>query len=159
VPEADISPQGRGITSMDLFSFNEVKVSYAYKQLGPTITSSRDAFNLLVDAWQDIDYCESFMVVLLNRGNRVLGISRISVGSVSGTVADPKKIFQTALTANASSIILAHNHPSGQTRPSANDNVVTRKCTEAGKFLDLPVLDHVILTREGYYSYADEGAL
>jgi DNA repair protein RadC len=144
---------------MNLFSFNEVKVTYTRKQVGPTITSSRDAFDLLVNDWPDIDYCESFMVMLLSRGNNVLGVCRISFGSVAGTVADPKKIFQTALAANASAIILAHNHPSGLIRPSANDNMVTTKCVEAGKFLDLPVLDHIIVTRDKYFSYGDEGHL
>ena len=144
---------------MNLFSFNEVKVTYNRKHKGPSITSSRDAFDLVVDNWDDIDYCEAFLVILMCRGNNVLGVCRISTGSVSGTVADPKKIFQTALGANASAIIIAHNHPSGNLKPSSNDNLVTRKCQEAGKFLDLPVLDHIIVSRDGYFSYADEGLL
>lgn len=144
---------------MNLFSFNEINVTYSSKGLGPEIKSSRDAFDVMHPNWMDIDYTESFYIILLNRGNRVLGVSKISVGSVSGTVADPKKIFQIALKANASAIILCHNHPSGTTRPSSNDDLVTRKCVSAGKFLDLPVLDHIILTKGEYFSYADQGLL
>lgn len=138
------------------------EIQSTYKRtypLGPSVTSSRDAYDYLLPKWKDIDYCESFVVLLLSRGNRVLGASTISVGSVAGTVADPKKIFQQALMANASAIILSHNHPSGVVKPSSNDNLVTRKCQEAGKFLDLPVLDHLIITSESYFSYADEGLL
>ncbi len=144
-------------TIVEEFSFNEVRVSYTCKKLGEKITSSRDAYELMVRFWEDIDYCESFYVVLLNRANKVLGVCKISTGSVAGTVADPKKIFQTALAANASSVILAHNHPSGNTMPSGKDSEITNKCKQAGLFLDLPVLDHIIVTRDGYYSFADEG--
>ena len=144
---------------MNLFSFNEIVVTYTTKHLGPAIGSSRDAYDLMLPNWLDIDYTESFYVILLNRSNRVMGVCRISVGSISGTVADPKKIMQTALKGNASSLILCHNHPSGNLTPSSNDDMVTKKCVEAGKFLDLPVIDHIIITRQGYFSYADEGKL
>ena len=143
----------------NIFTFNEIGITYTSKGIGPKIESSRDVFDLLLPNWLDIDYVESFHVVLLNRGGRLIGVSKISVGSVSGTVADPKKIFQTALKANATSVILCHNHPSGQTRPSKNDEDITKRCGEAGKFLDLPVLDHIILTRAEYFSFADEGML
>ncbi len=140
--------------------FNEVKISYtSKKQLGPAIISSRDAYDFMLPYWEDLDYCESFYVLLLSRGNKVMGACRISVGSVAGTVADPKKIFQTALAANSSAIIIMHNHPSGETKPSHNDNMVTRKCVEVGRFLELPVLDHIIVTKERYYSFADEGMI
>jgi DNA repair protein RadC len=89
----------------------------------------------------------------------VLGVYEFSVGSSFGTVADPKKIFAVALVANASAIILAHNHPSGQIKPSANDNLVIKKCQESGKFLELPVLDHIILTRYKYFSFQRKGFL
>jgi DNA repair protein RadC len=144
---------------MNLFSFNEIKVSYTCKRLGPEITNSRAIFDLMQPNWLDIEYTESFYVILLNRGNKVIGVSKISTGSVSGTIADPKKMFQIALKANASALILCHNHPSGNTRPSQNDTRITRQCVEAGKFLDLPVLDHIIVTRAGYFSFADEGML
>ena len=102
---------------------------------------------------------EEFMVLCLNRANRVLGYARISSGGISGTIADPKIIFQVALKSNASSIILAHNHPSGNKQPSEADIRLTRKMKDAGVLLDLPVLDHLILTSEGYHSFADEGLL
>jgi len=143
----------------NLFSFNEIEISYRTKQLGPKIISSKDVFDLMIPNWLDIDYVESFYVILLNRSNIVLGVCKISFGSVSGTVADPKKIFQTALKANASSIVLCHNHPSGNEQPSTGDNAITKKCKESGSFLDLPVLDHLIVTRDKYFSYADEGLL
>ena len=143
----------------NLFSFNEISVSYTRKGLGPKISSSRDVFDLMLPNWLDIDYVESFQVILLNRGSRLLGVSKISVGGVASTVADPKKIFQTSLKANSSALILVHNHPSGTTEPSPRDQEITKKCVQAGKFLDLPVVDHVILTREAYFSFADEGLL
>ncbi len=143
----------------NIFTFNEIGITYTSKGLGPEIQSSQQVYELLLPNWLDIDYVESFYVVILNRGGRLIGASKISVGSVSGTVADPKKIFQTALKANASAIILAHNHPSGQRRPSQGDKKVTDKCVQAGKFLDLPVMDHIIVTRYGYFSFADDGLL
>jgi len=147
------------MTSTDLFSFNEVKVSYTSKKVGIQISSSKHAYDLLAANWSNIDYEESFKIILLNRGNRVLGVCRISVGSISATVADPKKIFQTALAANASAVILAHNHPSGNVKPSLNDQMITNKCKQVGGFLDLPVLDHIVVTKDGYYSFADEGLI
>jgi DNA repair protein RadC len=97
---------------------------------------------------------------MLNKANKVLGYSKISSGGISGTLVDPKLIFQTALKANASSIILAHNHPSGNKQPSDADTRITKKCTGAGTLLDITVLDHLIITPDDlYYSYADEGTL
>lgn len=146
-------------TMTELIEFNEVRVSYSCKKIGVEISSSNQAFELLLSYWKNIDYEESFVVMLLNAGNRVIGLCCISVGGVSSTIADPKKIFQTALAANASAIILSHNHPSGAVRPSANDRKITEKCKEVGVFLDLPVLDHLIVTKEAYFSFADEGYL
>ena len=120
------------------------------------ITSSRDAFDLMHPIIGDLSY-EEFWIITLNRGNLIKRTICISQGSVAGTVADPKKIFKLALEDNASAIILCHNHPSGLIRPSANDNLVTKKCQESGKFLELPVLDHLIIAGERYFSYADEG--
>ncbi len=147
------------MSQQDLFTFNEVQVSYTTKQLGPLITSSRDAFEFLVDRWENIDYCEKFYVLLLNRAKKIIGTAFISEGSVAGTVADPKKIFQIALKANASAIIICHNHPSTNTTPSSGDRKITEKCKQAGIFLDLPVIDHIIVTKEKYFSFADDGLL
>lgn len=127
--------------------------------MGPAIQSSKDAYDLMLPNWTDIEYTESFYIILLNRSNKVLGVCKISIGGLAGTVTDPKKIFQTALKANAASVILCHNHPSGNTKPSKSDIEITKKCVEAGNFLDLKVLDHVIVTRDGYFSFADEGML
>lgn len=143
----------------NLFTFNEIGITYTSKGLGPRITSARQVYDLLLPNWLDIDYVESFQVVMLNMRNRLIGVSKISVGSVAGTVADPKKIFQTALKANSSAIILSHCHPSGSPQPSENDRIITKKCVDAGKFLDLVVMDHVIVTRYSYFSFAEEGLL
>ncbi|CAN5439215.1 JAB domain-containing protein [soil metagenome] len=125
------------------------------------VSSSRDTYEALIQTWnQDsLELCEEFKVVLLNRANRVLGLLNLSKGGVSGTVADPKLIFSAALKENASAIILAHNHPSGNLQPSQSDIDLTRKCKEAGRVLEIQVLDHIIVTTEKYYSFADEGVL
>ncbi len=143
----------------NLFTFNEIGITYTSKGLGPRIISSRQVYDLLLPNWIDIDYIESFYVVMLNLNNRLIGASKISVGSVGGTVADPKKIFQTALKANASGVVICHNHPSGSTTPSSNDKEITQDCVSAGKVLRLPVLDHIILTRDSYFSFSDEGLI
>lgn len=142
----------------------EVKLSYvtAVKPSDrPKITSSKDAYGILVNSWDrsQLEFVEEFKVLLLNRANRVLGIVPLSKGGVSGTVVDPKLVFVAALKANASGIILSHNHPSGNLTPSQQDISLTKKLTEAGKFLEISVLDHIIVTADGYYSFGDEGIL
>jgi DNA repair protein RadC len=150
--------------SSALWQVAEIQLSYRHaikNSARPSINSSREAYAILAQHWDadKIDFVEQFKVILLNRANRVLGIYEVSTGGVSGTVADPKLVFAAALKANASSLMLAHNHPSGNLRPSEADIQLTRKLREAGKFLELPVLDHVILTSEGYFSFADKGLL
>ena len=122
------------------------------------ILSSRDAFEIMHPLLSDNNY-EEFWIITLNRGNMVRRTIRISEGSLAGTVADPKKIFKLALEDNAASIILCHNHPSGNLTPSNKDNEITQKCKSAGLFLDLPVLDHIIIGTDNYFSFADEGLL
>ncbi len=122
------------------------------------ISCSRDAFEIMEPIIGDLSH-EEFWLILLNRGHRIQRTVCISEGSVSGTVADPKKIFKLALENNASALILCHNHPSGQLRPSSNDQRITRKCKEAGLFLDLPVLDHLIVAGGHFFSFADEGMI
>jgi DNA repair protein RadC len=102
---------------------------------------------------------EEFKMILLNRANRVLGLFTVSQGGQAGTVADPKIIFATALKANTASIILAHNHPSGNLKPSQADISLTQKLVSAGQLLDIAVLDHLILTSEEYFSFADQGLM
>ncbi len=122
------------------------------------IQSSHDAFEVFQSKVAEKNY-EAFWIMLLNRANRILAIEKISDGGISGTVADPKKIFKLALDHYASCIILCHNHPSGNTDPSQADIQLTHKLIEAGKFLDLEILDHVIVGDENYYSFADEGKI
>jgi DNA repair protein RadC len=122
------------------------------------IQSSRDIYELMQPHLGDAGF-EEFWVILLNRANRLIRELNISEGGFSGTVADPKKIFHLALLKKASSIILCHNHPSGNVNPSESDIQLTRKVKEAGALLDLPVLDHLIFGHNGYFSFADEGIL
>lgn len=124
----------------------------------PRITSSKDAFELLKAHLQDIQH-EEFWIILVNRANRVIRKQQISQGGVAGTVADPKIIFKAALEVLASGVILAHNHPSGNLIASPADIHLTRKLKEAGKLLEIQVLDHLIVSGQNYFSFADEGML
>lgn len=122
------------------------------------ITNSRDAFEVLRSSLGDLPY-EEFWILLLNKANKVIRKCSISEGGVSGTVVDPKKIFKIALDNHASSIILGHNHPSGNIQPSEADHKITKKVKDAGNMLDVAVLDHIIIGDDRYYSFADEGSL
>jgi DNA repair protein RadC len=124
----------------------------------PKIGSSRDAYELLKAHLQDIPH-EEFWVLLINRANRVVKKQQISQGGIAGTVADPKLIFKIALEELASGIILAHNHPSGSLTVSKADMELTKKLKEAGKFLEIQVLDHIIIAGTKYFSFLDEGIL
>lgn len=125
------------------------------------ISRSQDAYRIFIQEWDSgkIELLEEFKILLLNRRNRVLGIVHISSGGLSGTVADPKVIFTAGLKACASGIILCHNHPSGELDPSGEDIALTRRMKEAGKILDLQILDHLIISNETYYSFGDDGIL
>lgn len=120
------------------------------------ITSSREAYLVFAPNFEALQH-EEFWVMLLTTGNTVLDVVRISSGGVSGTSADPKIIFSKALAAKASSIIVAHNHPSGNLKPSDADIQITKKLTSGGKLLEVPVLDHIIICENSYMSFADEG--
>jgi len=143
---------------------SEIQISYRSPlkpSERPKITQSREAYNILLNSWdQDrIELVEQFKILLLNRANRVLGICEISSGGGAGTVVDPKLVFMVALKANAHGIIAAHNHPSGNLQPSQADMQLTDKLKAAGKFLELQLLDHIIVTKEAYCSMADDGFL
>lgn len=127
----------------------------------PEITSSEDTAELLQATWDKnkIDFIEQFKILLLNRANRVLGLVEISTGGVTGTIADPRIILVAALKAGACGLILSHNHPSGSLKPSERDEHITQKIKEACRLLDISLLDHIIVTSEGYCSFADEGLL
>ena len=145
-----------------LFQVAEVELSYKsnIKNVDRIkVSNSREVYNLLLANWDKtkIEYVEQFKILLLNRANKVIGIYEVSSGGTTGTVADPKLIFTAALKLNANSIILCHNHPSGNLTPSEEDMKLTRKIKEAGLLLDLIVIDHMIISNEGYYSFSDEG--
>ncbi|MDH6306274.1 DNA repair protein RadC [Parabacteroides sp. PF5-5] len=126
------------------------------------IKNSRDIFSFLMEHVFDmktIQHKESFNVVLLNRASKVLGVHLISEGGVNGTIVDIRLIIQSAILSNSSGIILCHNHPSGNMMPSNQDRCITNNIQEACKLFDITVLDHLIITAEGYYSFADEGVL
>ena len=127
----------------------------------PLVNSSSKCYQLLLQTWDEnkIDFVEQFKVLLLNRCNRVLGIYELSSGGITGTVADVRLVMTAALKANAVAVILSHNHPSGNLKPSKPDEELTRKIKTAGLYLDIRVLDHIIVTSEGYYSFTDEGVL
>ena len=146
------------------YQVSEIKVSYLPKfkiQDRPKICSSLEAYNIFMNNWDfnRIQFIEQFKILLLNRCNKVLGIFEVSTGGVAGTVVDPKIIFSVALKANASNIILAHNHPSGNLKASEEDIKITNKLIQAAKFLDIRIFDHIILSHHGYYSFGDEGLI
>lgn len=122
------------------------------------ITGSRSAWQILRRHLVDLNH-EEFWILLLGRNNKVIGKELISKGGLSGTVADPKVIFHVALQHQASSIILAHNHPSGNLKPSQQDVDLTKRLYNAGKILEINVFDHLIITDDGFLSFADEGLL
>jgi DNA repair protein RadC len=124
----------------------------------PKITSSKDAFDILKGEMMDLPN-EEFWVLLMNRANRVIKKKRVSEGGVSGTVADPKIIYKMALEELASGLIVAHNHPSGNLQASQSDLDLTKKLKEAGKFLEIQLLDHIIIANQKYLSFADEGMI
>jgi DNA repair protein RadC len=122
------------------------------------IQSSRDIANYLKAQLQYKKH-EVFAVVFLNRSNKINHYEIISEGGITGTVADPRIILKKALEHDAVSLVLCHNHPSGSLRPSRQDEELTNKIKEASKYFDIKVLDHIIVSEEGYYSFADEGIL
>ena len=122
------------------------------------ISSSNDAFEILHAELSDLN-TEEFWIILLNRANRVIKKSKISSGGISGTVADTRVIFKSAIDNLASAIILAHNHPSGNLKPSQADINLTKKLRESGTVLDIPVLDHIIIAENSYFSFVDESLL
>ncbi|MBC7426446.1 MAG: DNA repair protein RadC [Bacteroidia bacterium] len=122
------------------------------------VACSKDSYNLLRYKMEGL-YHEEFWVITLSRANKVINEHKISEGGMTGTVADPKRIFSTALNDNACSVILCHNHPSGNLKPSQEDINLTKKLREGGKMLDIVVVDHIIIGEKGYYSFADEGMM
>jgi DNA repair protein RadC len=120
------------------------------------IVTSKDAFDIMKPSMMDLPH-EEFWLLMLNRANLVIKKELISRGGVAGTVVDTKIIFKTAIENYASSIIVCHNHPSGNLKPSEADLKITRNIKEAGKIMEIALLDHLIITENGFYSFADEG--
>lgn len=152
------------MSTLDLFKLAEIELAYRTKVKAserPKVTSSGDAYELFRNNWNEdtLEFREEAKLLLLNRNARALGIYNVSTGGTSATHVDPKQVFMAALKTNASSIILAHNHPSGNLIPSDADIKLTQKIAEAGKLLDITLLDHLIVTPDGYYSFTDEGTL
>ena len=153
------------IKSQIMYTIREVKLSYIKEhQLTPinnqAIKSSLTSAETFRTIWDDdLDMIERFYVLYLDNANKVQSVSMISMGGITGTVVDLRMVFATALKCLATSIIVAHNHPSGSLRPSAADLNLTKKIEEAGKVLDIALLDHIILTENSYYSFRDEGDL
>lgn len=124
----------------------------------PTITQSADAAEIVMPLLQDLNH-EMFCVMYLNQSNRVLRHEMISSGGLTGTVADIRMILKNALLYNANKLIIAHNHPSGNVQPSSSDKDLTRKLKEAAEWMDIKLLDHVIVAATSYLSMADEGII
>lgn len=147
---------------LELSRVNEVQLLYRSRSSmeRPMVSNSASAWDLL-RPWFDgcMEMHEEAWVILLDRGNRVKAVMQVSKGGVTGTVVDPKIVFAAALKTLACGLIMAHNHPSGQLRPSEEDIRLTRKLADGARLLDMHLQDHLIVTRTGYYSFADNGML
>ena len=140
----------------------EIQISYSpNKSKKIWIKDSKTTYAALTSHWDDdtIEYIEEAYLLCLNQAHAVLGIKKIGQGGINGCVMDPRVIFQTALKANASAIIIAHNHPSGNLTPSQADLQLTKNLRTSGKLLEISVLDHLIIGDDAFYSFADEGLM
>lgn len=144
------------VTEVELVYRNKTRASER-----PSIRTSVDAYRLFLRTWDmdKIELQEHFKILLLDRSNRCMGISTLATGGITQCVVDLRLAFATAIKASACNIILGHNHPSGNTKPSEADKTLTERFTLAGKVLDLKILDHIIVTKENYLSMADEGLM
>jgi DNA repair protein RadC len=146
-------------------NISEVRLVYKTKVKASDrlqVKCSKDAFDIFMENWDldSIEHIEEFKLILLTRSNKVLGIASISKGGINGTSTDVRIILQYAIKANASGMIICHNHPSGALNPSESDTKITKKIRDAGLLLDIQLLDSLILTMDGtYHSFADNGNL
>lgn len=141
---------------------SEIRVSYSNNKKDRfKVTNSKQSYGILKASWSKstIELQEEFKVLLLNRNNQVLGIYPLSKGGTSGTTVDAKLVFSVALKCNASSIIIAHNHPSCSLNPSEADKIITKKLKKAGQYLDIVLLDHLIITKDDFFSFNDNGLM
>jgi len=141
---------------------SEIKVSYTnHNPDRIKVTNSQILFELIIRQWNldTIELQEEVKIILLNRANIVIGVYEMSKGGITGSVVDNRIILAVALKCNATGIVLIHNHPSGNIVPSEQDKVITKKLKNACELLDLTLLDHLIITKESYYSFSDSGIL
>ena len=150
----------------EILTVCDVKISYEPRikaSKRPVLKTSFGIYRMLIDndvfPADTIEYKEYFKVILFNQANKVLGVSNISEGSTSQVSVDVKQIMQAAILSNASGLALAHNHPSGNCKPSYQDDSLTKKIQQACKLMDIMLLEHIIISSENYYSYADEGKI
>lgn len=143
----------------------EIKISFKIDSVKKSeltkVVSSNDGYEVLKQIFDadTINWVEEAIILCLNRANKVVGFYKLASGGTSSVIMDTKVIYTVALNSGASAIIVAHNHPSGQLFPSDADRRVTKKLIDAGVIMDIPLLDHIIVTDEGYYSFADKGEL
>lgn len=146
------------------YNVSEMSINYKTKVKATDrtkIVTSKDAYELLKSTYQDgtIEHKEFFKILLLDQSHKVLGYNVVSEGGINYTVVDVRIILQMAILCNASCIILAHNHPSGNLKPSTDDMKLTENIVNAAKLMNMRISDHIILSEEGYYSFADEGTI
>lgn len=149
---------------MKTYNGDTPEITLKYKSSGlkkTKITNSQDSYNLFKQMYDGdtLEYCESSIVIYLNRANNSIGWQKISQGGITGTVVDLRMILGTALKCGATGIILSHNHPSGNLLPSGADDKLTKQIKSACEIMEFSLLDHLIITSEGYYSYADQGKI
>ena len=145
-----------------LLNVSEIKVAYSTSNTPKVkIKSGEDAYDVLLASWNldTIELQEEFKILLLNRANEVLGIYPLSKGGITGTVIDQRLIFAVALKCNATGIIMCHNHPSGKLVPSEADITLTKSIGKCADILEINLLDHLIITKNGFYSFSNEGKL
>ncbi len=151
-----IQPDWSKVAEVELVYKTKVKASDR-----PLIKTSKDCYQTFLKVWDEnkMEMQEEFKVLLINRANRVTGVYEASTGGITGTVADPRLILAAAIKGLAVGIVLGHNHPSGNLKPSLADEQLTAKIKTAASYHDIRVLDHIIVTPDAYYSFADEGLL
>jgi len=147
----------KAITLVSAFELGRRR-NYTDTKERTVLKASKEVYDYMKPHLLDLSH-EEFWLLSLNRANAVIRANKISSGGLAGTVVDTRMLFKEALENLANSIILVHNHPSGTLKPSEADEYLTKKLVEAGKFLEIPVLDHLIFTDRGYYSFADHGGI
>ena len=151
--------EGRAVPQLHLYYGHESEHMMRDAEI-PAVNGAASAVDMLRPFFgASIGHREEMWMILMNMGNKVIGVLKISEGGIAATMCDPKLVLGAALVAQATQIVIAHNHPSGQLRPSENDRALTKKIAAGCLALDICLLDHVILTEEGFYSFADNGIL